>query len=333
MEFKDLKTQDFSAIVGLQDVKKQLKSALLLHRHVVLVGGPGMGKTTLVKDIAKTLQPQTLNDCPFHCRPEQPVCPTCLRQSPGVKSFAGNELFVRVQGSPDLTVEDLIGDIDPMKAMEFGPLSPEAFTPGKIFKANNGILFFDELNRCSQRLQNALLQVLEEGRVTISGFDLDITVDFVFIGTMNPKDTNTESLSDVLLDRFDLIYVHYPTRQEDEEAIVRHSGKSLVSFPDSIFSGMVKFIRDLRQNPDVERVPSVRATIGLYERAQAIAALNNHEVVSALDIMEALTSVLGHRIKLKPSVAYVKDPLKFIRDEFSSFCEEEGFSLTEDQGP
>ena len=337
MKFQDLSKQNFPSIVGLADIKKQLQSALILGRHVVLVGGPGMGKTTLVRDVAHLLEPQELNNCGFHCLPNAPACPTCreaLSKNEDVpsKQFSGDELFVRVQGSPDLSVEDLIGDIDPIKAMQYGPLSPQAFTPGKIFKANNGILFFDELNRCSQRLQNALLQVLEEKKVTIGSFDVDISVDFVFIGTMNPQDTNTEDLSDVLLDRFDLIYVHYPTVQTDEEAIVKSQGEELVSFPDNLYKNMIKFVRDLRINPDVEKVPSVRASIGLYERAQAIAKLNGHEEVKPLDIMEGLTSVLAHRIKLKPSIGYTKSPAKFLQEAFSNFCEEAGLSLDSD-GP
>jgi len=172
MKFQDFTKKSYPSIIGLSDVKKQLTSALILRRHVVLIGSPGMGKTTIVRDVAELLEPQVLNECGFHCKPSDPVCPNCIRAAENkekieTKTFKGKELFVRVQGSPDLSVEDLIGDIDPMKAMKYGPLSPEAFTPGKIFKAHNGVLFFDELNRCSQRLQNALLQVLEENKVTI----------------------------------------------------------------------------------------------------------------------------------------------------------------------
>ena len=76
-----------------------------------------------------------------------------------------------------------MGDIDPIKAMKFGPLSMEAFTPGKVFKANRGVLFFDELNRCPEKLQNALLQVLQEKKATIGSYDVDIDADFIFIAT------------------------------------------------------------------------------------------------------------------------------------------------------
>jgi magnesium chelatase subunit I len=334
MKFENLSTKSFSSIIGLQDVKKQLTSALLINRNVVLIGAPGMGKTTLVRDLANLIKPQELKTCGFHCSPDKLVCPSCKLEALDssttpipTKLFSGQDLFVRVQGSPDLTVEDLIGDIDPIKAMKFGALSPEAFTPGKLFKANNGILFFDELNRCSQRLQNALLQVLEEKKITIGSFDVDVDVDFIFVGTMNPQDANTEPLSDVLLDRFDLIYVHYPNTQAHEETIVKKRGVSLLPFPDKLCSSMTAFVRNLRTNPDLEKVPSVRATIGLYERSQALASLNNRKEVHALDVFEALTSVLAHRIKLKPSLAYLKSSAKFLQEEFKQFCENNDISL------
>src|SRR3989344_7545919 len=139
--------EDFSDILGQESVKKDLKSALLMDRHIILVGSPGIGKTTLARNVAKILPQIEVNDCGFNCTLDSPICPECIAgKTKGKKKVSGAQRFIRVQGSPDLTAEDLLGDIDPMKAMKFGPLSIEAFTPGKIFKANNGILFFDEFN-------------------------------------------------------------------------------------------------------------------------------------------------------------------------------------------
>ncbi|MFT4326178.1 MAG: AAA family ATPase [Candidatus Woesearchaeota archaeon] len=276
----------FNDIIGKKDVKFQIQSALAANRHIILVGPPGCGKTTFAKNIAKAL-------------PQQ--------------------VFVRVQGSPDLTAEDLLGDIDPIKALEFGPMSEQAFTQGKIFKADKGVLFFDEVNRCPQKIQNALLQVLQEKNATIGGYDIDFPADFVFIGTMNPEDSSTEKLSTVFLDRFDIIEVGYPDTLEDEIEIVKISGLNKITFPEILLKNTVDYVRSLRNSDKLAKVPSVRATIGLYERAQSNAYLHDREQVTQEDVGKAIESVLAHRIELKPSIKYLKKPEVFVEEEFQKF--------------
>ena len=210
----------------------------------------------------------------------------------------------------------MLGDIDPIKALKFGPLSLEAFTPGKVFKANNGILFFDELNRCPEKLQNAMLQVLEERKATIGSYDVDFDVNFIFVGTINPEDTATEKLSDVLLDRFDIIYMDYPESNEIEKKIVVMKGKKIANVSDGMIDLMVFFIRLFRQDEKLEKKPSVRASIGLYERAQSNALLNNRKNVQFNDIKDVIISVLSHRIRLKPSVRYLQTTEEYIKEQF-----------------
>ena len=289
----------FSDIIGQDKVKESLKSALLSGRHIILVGPPGIGKTTLAKSIAKILGKKTP--------------------------------FVRVQGSPDLTVEDLLGDIDPVKALKFGPLSIEAFTKGKIFKADKGIMFFDELNRCPEKVQNSLLQVLEERKATIGSYDIDFDIDFIFIGTMNPEDTSTEKLSDVLLDRFDLVYMHYPETIGIETEIILKKGNKIngVSVSESLLDLMVNFVRLLREDKNLEKKPSVRASLGLYERSQANALLGGRKSVSFEDLKGAVISVLAHRIRLKPSIKYLQSPEDYIRVQFEKNIS--GAELSEDK--
>jgi len=276
----------FKDILGQEAIKKSVRSALLADRHIILVGPPGIGKTTLAKNISHLL---------------------------GSKSP-----FIRVQGSPDLTVEDLLGDIDPVKALKFGPLSLEAFTKGKVFKADKGILFFDELNRCPEKVQNALLQVLEEKKATIGSYDVDFDIDFIFIGTMNPEDSSTEKLSDVLLDRFDLVYVDYPETIAIEKKIVIEKGKKFdnLEFSDTLLQTTISFVRMLRDDKNIEKKPSVRASLGLYERAQSNAVIAKRNSVKIEDVKEAVVSVLSHRIRLKPSVKYLQSPAEYIKHQF-----------------
>jgi Mg-chelatase subunit ChlI len=283
-----LKEDPFEDILGQESAKKAVKSALLSERHIIFVGAPGIGKTTLAKNISKLLPHEGKDKVPF----------------------------VRIQGSPDLTVEDLLGDIDPIKAMKFGPLSLEAFTKGKIFKADKGILFFDELNRCPEKLQNALLQVLEERKATIGSYDVDFELDFIFVGTLNPEDSSTEKLSDVLLDRFDLVHMHYPETLKVEKEIVNDKGKKLAAISDKLLTLIVYFVRLLREDKNLEKKPSVRASLGLYERAQANALINNRKEVNFEDIKEAVVSVLSHRIRLKPSIKYLQSPKEYIEKKF-----------------
>ena len=105
----------FSGIIGQKDAKLHIASALISQRHLIISGPPGIGKTSIAKSIAKLLGEVVVNDCGYHCDPQVPLCPVCVHAAKEGRNMPTTllqpeERFIRIQGSPDLTAEDLIDE-------------------------------------------------------------------------------------------------------------------------------------------------------------------------------------------------------------------------------
>ena len=235
-------------------------------------------------------------------------------------TIPGNARFVRVQGSPELMPEDLLGDIDPVIAMQCGIHDPRAFTPGRIQRAHRKILFIDELNRIPERTQNTLIQVLEERTTTLAGFDIDVPVDTVVIATQNPQEfAGVDRISETLGDRFERVQIGYPNPEQEVAILKRYARKYKgVKFEEALLGKVVDISQATRTNEDISRPASVRASIATFEQAQAIAQLKSRDNVTREDIEKAALISLQGRAEVSPNSQYYDNPL----DLFKQLVEE-----------
>jgi Mg-chelatase subunit ChlI len=211
--------------------------------------------------------------------------------------------------------EDMLGDIDPVIAMQCGIHDPRAFTPGRIQRAHRKILFVDELNRIPERTQNTLIQVLEERKTTLAGFDIDIHVDTLVVATQNPQEfAGVDRISETLGDRFERIQIGYPTADQEVAILQRYARKyGGINIAGELLPEVVRISQSTRASEDISRPASVRASISTFEQAQAIAQLQGRDCVTREDIEKAALISLHGRIEVSPNSQYYDQPRELFR--------------------
>lgn len=310
------------AWIGDERTKKRILAILLAGKHLLLEGLPGSGKTLIARELAKALPPMRAVDCDFNCIPENRTCPQCtsknglsLRDKSKVLDIPGEKRFIRIQGSPELMAEDLVGDIDPVLAFKYGPFDTRAFKPGKIIRANRKILFIDEINRVPERLQNTLLQVLQEGRMTIGGLDVEFDIDTIFITTMNPEEhAGVYRISEALKDRLEKVRISYPTPEEELQILKLYGAQLGAKISEDLEQKMVDIVQRTRVDKDIERPASVRATLAMYEISQSYALLKGNTTVTCDDLAEAALIALEGRVSVSPESPDYEIPTRYLND-------------------
>ena len=225
-------------IVGFDStVLPQLERALIAGHDVVLLGERGQGKTRLLRSLAGLLDEWTpvIEGAELGEHPYEPITPASQR----LAAELGDELPVAWRhrsdryseklATPDTAVADLIGDVDPVKVAQGRSLGdPETIHFGLVPRAHRGIVAVNELPDLAERIQVALLNVMEERDIQIRGYTLRLPLDVLLVASSNPEDyTNRGRIITPLKDRFGAeIRTHYPPTLVDEVAVIEPGGRA-----------------------------------------------------------------------------------------------------------
>jgi magnesium chelatase subunit I len=273
-----------TGIIGYDDtVLPELERALLAGQDLILLGERGQAKTRLVRRLVDLLDPTApiVAGCEINCSPFHPTCAHCRRLAADLGedlpvAWIGRERrFAEKLATPDTAVADLIGDVDPIKVAEGRTLGDEETIHwGLVPRHHRGIVAINELPDLPERIQVALLNVLEERDVQVRGYSVRLPLDLLLVATANPDDyTNRGRIISPLKDRFGAqVRTHYPRTVDDEIAIVLAESapppaQVPVHVPRFLDEVLAELTRALRISPEVNQRSgvSVRFTIGAHE--------------------------------------------------------------------
>ena len=275
----------FPGIVGYEEtVVPQLENAILSGQDVILLGERGQAKSRIIRSLTSLFDEWTpiLAGCEIPENPYAPITPQGVAlvaeqgDNTAIAWLHRNDRYGEKLATPDITIADLIGEIDPIKVAEGRYLS-DAMTIhyGLIPHTNRGIFAINELPDLAERIQVGLLNAMEERDIQIRGHKVRLPLDVLIVATANPEDyTNRGRIITPLKDRYgSQIRTHYPRSIEHEVAIMeqeRHVFSSdgfEVIVPDYMKEVVAEITRLARRSPDVNQRSgvSVRASVANYE--------------------------------------------------------------------
>jgi magnesium chelatase subunit I len=293
----------FPGILGFEEtVRPHLERALIAGHDVILLGERGQGKTRLIRTLTGLLDEWSpaIAGCEINDHPYQPTCVRCRR----LAAELGDELPVTWQhrsdrygeklATPDTSVGDLIGDIDPVKVAEGRTLGdPETIHYGLVPRTNRGVFCLNELPDLAERIQVSLLNVLEERDIAVRGYALRLPLDIVLIASANPEDyTNRGRIITPLKDRFGAeIRTHYPLSLDDELAVISQEaeiswngeGTKDAVLPQHLTEVIGRFTRLVRSSPAVDSRSGVSARFAIAAAEAVMAAAVRRAAISGED--------------------------------------------------
>ena len=303
----------FPGIVGFDDtVLPELQRALLAGHDLVLLGERGQGKTRLMRTLANLLdewQP-VVEGCEIHDDPLNPICVRCralvaeLGDDLPITWRHRDDRYGEKLATPDTSVGDLVGDIDPTKVAEGRTLGdPETVHYGLLPRANRGVFGINELPDLAERIQVALFNVLEERDIQVRGYALRLPLDLLLVVSANPEDyTNRGRIITPLKDRFGAeIRTHYPLDIDDEVDLIRQEAATVATVPVHVVEVVARFAAGLRESAAVDQRSgiSARFAIAATEAVSASAlrrcalAEEDEAVARIGDLPDVVPTLLG----------------------------------------
>jgi magnesium chelatase subunit I len=308
----------FPGIVGYEDtVLPELERALLAGHDMVLLGERGQGKSRVMRSLISLLDEWTpvipgseLNEHPFH-----PISPAGLR----ALAEGGDDLRIawlhrsmrygEKLATPDTSVGDLIGDVDPIRVAEGRTLGdPETIHFGLVPRTNRGIFAVNELPDLAERIQVSLLNVLEERDIQIRGYRLRLPLDLLMVASANPEDyTNRGRIITPLKDRFGAeIRTHYPLDLDLELDLMRQEARLAATVPEHVLEVLARFTRSVRESPSVDARSGVSARFAIAA-AETVAAsalrraglLGEADPVARIGDTVSVTSTLRGKVEFE----------------------------------
>src|SRR5262249_18564672 len=218
----------FPGIVGYDDsVVPQITNAILSRHNFILLGLRGQAKSRLMRELVALLDELTpaIAGCEINDNPYAPICKSCRLllaehgdQTP-IAFISRDERYVEKLATPDVTIADLIVDLDPIKAARACPLLPNELTIhyGLLPRANRGIFAINELPDLAGKVQVGLFNIMQEGDVQIKGYPVRMPLDVMLVFSANPEDyTARGKIITPLKDRIGSeILTHYPATIDD----------------------------------------------------------------------------------------------------------------------
>jgi magnesium chelatase subunit I len=311
------RTPVFPGIVGYDDsVIPQIVNAVLSKHNMILLGLRGQAKSRILRSLTGLLDPlvPVVAGCEINDHPEEPICRRCrdLVAAKGEETPLGwltpDQRYVEKLATPDVTIADIIGDVDPIRAARggFDLASELTMHYGLLPRAHRGIFALNELPDLAGRIQVGLFNILQEGDVQIKGYPVRLPIDVSMVFTANPEDyTARGKIITPLKDRIGSeVRTHYPTTLEHGVAITAQeawTGRGSVLIPRWVREVVEAVAFAARREKKIDRRSGVsqRLPISALENAvsnaerRALAAGEDQVVPRVSDIYAALPSLTG----------------------------------------